>query len=91
MLEVAYQKKKQDKFSWLSTNHAHKYSFKSPLFQQELRDCKSQMTDLTNKWYQAIRIDNNTEDDDEDPETISQRTERTNSTATLNSSRGNMI
>ncbi|XP_070508578.1 sodium/hydrogen exchanger 8 [Chironomus tepperi] len=58
---------------------------------KELRDCKSQMTDLTNKWYQAIRIDNNTEDDDEDPETISQRTERTNSTATLNSSRGNMI
>lgn len=58
---------------------------------KELRDCKSQMTDLTNKWYQAIRIDNNTEDDDADPETISQRTERTNSTATLNSSRGNMI
>lgn len=74
------------------TNYIHKYSLKtSILFEQELRDCKSQMTDLTNKWYQAIRIDNNTEDDDEDPETISQRTERTNSTATLNSSRGNMI
>lgn len=24
--------------------------------QQELKDCKSQMTDLTNQWYQAIRI-----------------------------------
>lgn len=23
---------------------------------QELKDCKSQMTDLTNQWYQAIRI-----------------------------------
>lgn len=23
---------------------------------QELHDCKSQMTDLTNKWYQAIRV-----------------------------------
>jgi hypothetical protein len=25
-------------------------------FFQELHDCKSQMTDLTNKWYQAIRV-----------------------------------
>ncbi|GAB6020773.1 Sodium/hydrogen exchanger 1 [Chamberlinius hualienensis] len=24
--------------------------------QKELNDCKSQMTDLTNKWYQAIRV-----------------------------------
>nr|CAD7598136.1 unnamed protein product [Timema genevievae] len=24
--------------------------------QQELKDCKSQMTDLTNQWYQAIRV-----------------------------------
>ncbi|XP_044734996.1 sodium/hydrogen exchanger 8 [Chrysoperla carnea] len=24
--------------------------------QQELKDCKTQMTDLTNQWYQAIRI-----------------------------------
>jgi len=72
-------------------SHSLIFIIKPSLFQQELRDCKSQMTDLTNKWYQAIRIDNNTEDDDEDPETISQRTERTNSTATLNSSRGNMI
>ena len=24
--------------------------------QEELKDCKSQMTDLTNQWYQAIRI-----------------------------------
>ncbi|XP_049860223.1 sodium/hydrogen exchanger 8-like [Schistocerca gregaria] len=32
--------------------------------QQELKDCKSQMTDLTNQWYQAIRI-SPTETDDE--------------------------
>lgn len=37
------------------------YKFFIPLFtrrftQQELKDCKSQMTDLTNQWYQAIRI-----------------------------------
>lgn len=37
------------------------YKFFIPFFtrrftQQELKDCKSQMTDLTNQWYQAIRI-----------------------------------
>lgn len=33
---------------------------------QELHDCKSQMTDLTNKWYQAIRITPEEQTDDED-------------------------
>ncbi|XP_076376930.1 na[+]/H[+] hydrogen exchanger 1 isoform X1 [Megalopta genalis] len=32
--------------------------------QQELKDCKSQMTDLTNQWYQAIRISPMESDDD---------------------------
>ncbi|KAL1129210.1 hypothetical protein AAG570_013740 [Ranatra chinensis] len=32
--------------------------------QQELKDCKSQMTDLTNQWYQAIRISPNETDDE---------------------------
>lgn len=32
--------------------------------QQELKDCKSQMTDLTNQWYQAIRV-SPTETDEE--------------------------
>lgn len=32
--------------------------------QEELKDCKSQMTDLTNQWYQAIRI-SPVESDDE--------------------------
>ncbi|XP_015178825.1 PREDICTED: sodium/hydrogen exchanger 8 isoform X2 [Polistes dominula] len=32
--------------------------------QQELKDCKSQMTDLTNQWYQAIRISPLESDDD---------------------------
>nr|XP_018902984.1 PREDICTED: sodium/hydrogen exchanger 8 [Bemisia tabaci] len=32
--------------------------------QEELKDCKTQMTDLTNQWYQAIRI-SPTESDDE--------------------------
>ncbi|XP_063828166.1 sodium/hydrogen exchanger 8 [Ostrinia nubilalis] len=33
---------------------------------QELKDCKSQMTDLTNQWYQAIRITNDRETDEEE-------------------------
>lgn len=32
---------------------------------QELHDCKSQMTDLTNKWYQAIRVSPDDHSDDE--------------------------
>lgn len=31
---------------------------------QELKDCKSQMTDLTNQWYQAIRISPDHSDDE---------------------------
>ncbi|XP_053606159.1 sodium/hydrogen exchanger 8 isoform X1 [Plodia interpunctella] len=33
---------------------------------QELKDCKSQMTDLTNQWYQAIRVTNDRETDEEE-------------------------
>lgn len=34
---------------------------------QELHDCKSQMADLTNKWYQAIRVSpDHTDDEEED-------------------------
>lgn len=62
------------------------------IYLQELRDCKSQIVTLTDKWYQAIRVDNNSEDEEDDgAETMSQKTERTNSTATLSSSRGNII
>lgn len=32
---------------------------------QELHDCKSQMTDLTNKWYQAIRVSPEHSDEEE--------------------------
>uniref|UniRef100_A0A182QT37 Sodium/hydrogen exchanger n=1 Tax=Anopheles farauti TaxID=69004 RepID=A0A182QT37_9DIPT len=42
---------------------------------QELHDCKSQMADLTNKWYQAIRIspDDPDEEDEDDADAISER------------------
>ena len=33
---------------------------------QELHDCKNQMTDLTNKWYQAIRVSPQHTDDEEE-------------------------
>lgn len=36
------------------------------MYLQELKDCKSQMTDLTNQWYQAIRITNDRETDEEE-------------------------
>lgn len=29
-----------------------------------MKDCKTQMTDLTNQWYQAIRISPTASDDD---------------------------
>lgn len=36
---------------------------------QELRDCQSQMTDLTNRWYQNVRVSPlNTEDEDDEEE-----------------------
>lgn len=66
-----------------------KYSLQIPF--QELRDCKSQMAELQSKWYEAIRVDNQTDDEDDAPETASQKTERTNSTVSMTSSRANIL
>jgi sodium/hydrogen exchanger 8 len=33
--------------------------------EQEVKDCKSQMTDLTNRWYQAVRRPSESEDESE--------------------------
>lgn len=49
------------------------------------------MAELQSKWYEAIRVDNQSEDEDEGPETLSQKTERTNSTISMNSSRAIII
>lgn len=49
------------------------------------------MAELQSKWYEAIRVDNQTDDEDEGPETTSQRTERTSSTISMTSSRANII
>lgn len=44
---------------------------------KELHDCKSQMADLTNNWYQSIRVNDNSEEsaesDAEQPSTSSSR------------------
>ncbi|KAK3923941.1 Sodium/hydrogen exchanger 8 [Frankliniella fusca] len=42
--------------------------------QQELKDCKSQMNDLTNQWYQTIRL-SPTETDDEAPLAVSSQSQ----------------
>lgn len=42
--------------------------------QQELKDCKSQMNDLTNQWYQTIRL-SPTETDDEAPLSVSSQSQ----------------
>ncbi|KPI97384.1 PREDICTED: sodium/hydrogen exchanger 8 [Papilio xuthus] len=47
---------------------------------QELKDCKSQMTDLTNQWYQAIRISN---DHDTDEDESLQQTSISNSHSSI--------
>ncbi|XP_055639755.1 sodium/hydrogen exchanger 8 [Toxorhynchites rutilus septentrionalis] len=59
---------------------------------QELHDCKSQMADLTNKWYQAIRIspdDVDGEDDDgEDEDVVSIATSERSTNILVDSSHG---
>ncbi|XP_074093743.1 na[+]/H[+] hydrogen exchanger 1 [Cotesia typhae] len=54
--------------------------------QQELKDCKSQMTDLTNQWYQAIRI--SPVESDEDDETTAS-TAQLHNLGSVNKSEGN--
>ncbi|XP_057331154.1 sodium/hydrogen exchanger 8 [Microplitis mediator] len=54
--------------------------------QQELKDCKSQMTDLTNQWYQAIRI--SPVESDEDDETTAS-TAQLHNLSSANKSDGN--
>ncbi|XP_065335139.1 sodium/hydrogen exchanger 8 [Cloeon dipterum] len=49
------------------------YKYFIPFFtrrftQQELKDCRSQMTDLTNRWYEAIRVSPNEDESDENDE-----------------------
>ncbi|XP_067003422.1 sodium/hydrogen exchanger 8 [Anabrus simplex] len=45
--------------------------------QQELKDCKSQMTDLTNQWYQAIRVSPTESDEDTAPSSVASQSLKT--------------
>lgn len=63
--EVGFAQSKMGAFARLDRK------FLTPFFTrrfttQELHDCKSQMTDLTNKWYQAIRVSPDEQTDDEE-------------------------
>lgn len=55
---------------------------------QELHDCKSQMTDLTNKWYQAIRVSPDHSDEEDLASTASTLPIATPSTSKSNSITG---
>ncbi|XP_034934231.1 sodium/hydrogen exchanger 8 [Chelonus insularis] len=56
--------------------------------QQELKDCKSQMTDLTNQWYQAIRI-SPVESDNESEATVISNTHMNGTNSTLDNTNEN--
>lgn len=45
---------------------------------KELHDCKSQMADLTDKWYQAIRVNDCSEESESDTEQPSTSSSRIN-------------
>lgn len=54
---------------------------------KELHDCKSQMADLTDKWYQAIRMSPNDNSEDEGDESEEQQLEQ----IPTSSSRANLV
>lgn len=63
--EVGFAQSKHGGFARLDRKYFTPF-FTRRFTTQELHDCKSQMTDLTNKWYQAIRVspEENTDEDD---------------------------
>ncbi|XP_037052331.1 sodium/hydrogen exchanger 8 [Bradysia coprophila] len=63
--EVSFAQSKLGGFARLDRKYFTPF-FTRRFTTQELHDCKSQMTDLTNKWYQAIRISPEEHTDDED-------------------------
>uniref|UniRef100_A0A1Q3FER8 Sodium/hydrogen exchanger n=2 Tax=Culex tarsalis TaxID=7177 RepID=A0A1Q3FER8_CULTA len=69
--EVSFTQSKLNGFARLDRKYFTPF-FTRRFTHQELHDCKSQMADLTNKWYQAIRIspDDLDEEDDDDAEEV---------------------
>lgn len=62
--EVGFAQSKMGGFARMDRKYLTPF-FTRRFTTQELHDCKSQMTDLTNKWYQAIRVtpEENSDDD----------------------------
>lgn len=69
--EVSFAQSKLGGFARLDRKYFTPF-FTRRFTTQELHDCKSQMTDLTNKWYQAIRISPDEHTDEEDVQVASE-------------------
>lgn len=67
--EVGFAQSKLGGFARLDRKYLTPF-FTRRFTTQELHDCKSQMTDLTNKWYQAIRVSPEENSEDEDSNTM---------------------
>ncbi|XP_055683558.1 sodium/hydrogen exchanger 8 isoform X2 [Lutzomyia longipalpis] len=78
--DVAFSKTRLGGFARLDRKYLTPF-FTRRFTTQELHDCKSQMADLTNKWYQAIRVSPDHTDDEEDA--ISRQTDLGSSQSTL--------
>ncbi|XP_059613422.1 sodium/hydrogen exchanger 8 [Phlebotomus argentipes] len=78
--EVAFSKTRLGGFARMDRKYLTPF-FTRRFTTQELHDCKSQMADLTNKWYQAIRVSPEHTDDEEDM--ISRQTDLGSSQSTL--------
>lgn len=66
--EVGFAQSKHGGFARLDRKYLTPF-FTRRFTTQELHDCKSQMTDLTNKWYQAIRVSPEENTDEEEMST----------------------
>lgn len=78
--EIGFAASRLNGFAYLDRKYLRPF-FTRRFTTQELHDCKSQMADLTNKWYQAIRVSPQHSDDDdddgEDAESVSSKTNLT--------------
>lgn len=84
--EVSFAQSKLGGFARLDRKYFTPF-FTRRFTTQELHDCKSQMTDLTNKWYQAIRISPEGHTDEEDDPPVS---ETASTSASRSSSQKNL-
>jgi sodium/hydrogen exchanger 8 len=72
--EFDYSLAKQNGFVKMDMKYFRPF-FTRRFTQQELKDCQSQMTDLTNRWYQNVRV-SPIHSDDEDSHELDAETDR---------------